>query len=48
LGLARTPDIRLTAIALLSYFQPRLYPIEHTVEDMSRLVILQLGQVGGV
>jgi hypothetical protein len=48
LGLARTPDIRLTAIALLSYFQPRLYPAEHTAKDTSRLVTLQLGQVGGV
>jgi len=48
LGLARTPDIRLTALALLSYFNPRLYRAEHTVADTSRLVVLQLGQVGGI
>jgi hypothetical protein len=48
LGLTRTPDIRLTAIGLLSYYKPRLYRSEYTASGTSRLVVLQLGQVGGV
>lgn len=48
LGLTRTPDIRLTAIGLLSYYKPRLYHSEYTAVGTSRLVVLQLGQVGGV
>jgi len=48
LGLTRTPDIRLTAIGLLSYYKPRLYRSEYTAACTSRLVVLQLGQVGGV
>lgn len=47
LGLARTPDIRLTALGLLSYYQPRLYRSEYMVSGTSRLVVLQLGQIGG-
>jgi hypothetical protein len=48
LGLARTPDIRLTALGLLSYYKPRLYRSEYTATGTSRLVVLQLGQVGGI
>jgi hypothetical protein len=48
LGLARTTDIRLTALGLLSYYKPRLYRSEYTAVGTSRLVVLQLGQVGGV
>jgi hypothetical protein len=48
LGLTRTPDVRITAISLLSYFHPTLYPSEYTTSGMSRLVVLQLGFVGGV
>lgn len=48
LGLTRTPDIRLTALGLLSYYKPRLYHSEYTAVGTSRLVVLQLGQVGGV
>jgi hypothetical protein len=47
-GLARTPDIRLTALGLLCGYQPRLYPSQYSATGTSRLVILQLGQVGGV
>jgi hypothetical protein len=47
LGLTRTPDIRLTAVGLLSYFKPRLYRSEYTASGTSRLVVLQLGQLGG-
>jgi hypothetical protein len=48
LGLSRTPDIRLTTLGLLSAYKPRLYRSEYTAVGTSRLVVLQLGQVGGV
>jgi hypothetical protein len=48
LGLTRTPDIRLTAIGLLSYYKPRLYRSEYTATNNTRLVVLHLGVVGGV
>jgi hypothetical protein len=48
LGLTRTPDVRITAISLLSYYRPTLYPSEYTASEKSRLVVLQLGLVGGV
>jgi hypothetical protein len=48
LGLTRTPDIRLTGVGLLSYYHPRLYRSEYTTYGTSRLVVLQLGLVGGV
>jgi hypothetical protein len=48
LGLTRTPDIRLTAVGLLSDYKPRLYRSEYTANGTSRLVVLQLGLVGGV
>ena len=47
LGLTRTPDIRLTSLSLLTYYQPRLYRSEYTSYGTSRLVVLQLGLVGG-
>jgi hypothetical protein len=46
LGLTRTPDIRVTCLSLLSYFQPRLYASEYTAEGTSRIAILNLGLVG--
>jgi hypothetical protein len=48
LGLTRTPDIRLTALGLLSYYKPRLHPSDYTANGTSRLVVFQLGQAGGV
>ena len=48
LGLTRSPDIRLTALSLLAEYKPRLYGSEYTASGTSRLVILQLGQVGGI
>ena len=48
LGLTRIPDIRLTALGLLCDYKPRIYSSEYTVSGTSRLVILQLGQAGGV
>jgi hypothetical protein len=48
LGLTRTPDIRLTALGLLSYYKPRLYPSDYMANGTSRLVVFQLGQAGGV
>jgi hypothetical protein len=48
LGLTRTPDVRLAALSLLSFYQPQLYRSEYTAYGTSRLVILQLGLIGGV
>ena len=48
IGLTRTPDIRLTAIGLLADYRPRLYRSEYTANGTSRIVVLQLGLVGGV
>ena len=47
IGLTRTPDIRVTAVSLLSYYHPRLYPSEFNTQGTSRLVVLQLGLAGG-
>jgi hypothetical protein len=47
LGLTRTPDVRLTALGLLSYYSPRVYASEYTATGTSRLVVLQLGLAGG-
>lgn len=48
LGLTRTPDVRLTALGLLCDYKPRLLRSEYNVAGTSKLVVLQLGQVGGV
>ena len=48
LGLTRTPDIRLTALGLLCDYKPRLYSSDYTTAGTSRVVVLQLGLVGGV
>ena len=51
IGLTRTPDIRVTALALLMYYHPTLYKSEFTLtageRPTQRLVVLQLGQQGG-
>jgi hypothetical protein len=47
IGLTRTPDIRVTTLGLLSYYHPNLFVSGYTVSDTSRLIILQLGLVGG-
>jgi hypothetical protein len=47
LGLTRIPDIRLTALGLLCDYKPQLYGSGYTAADTSRLVVLQLGIVGG-
>jgi hypothetical protein len=46
LGLTRTPDVRITALSLLSYYHPRVYASEYTATGTSRLVVLQLGLAG--
>lgn len=47
IGLTRTPDIRIAALALLMYYQPALYPSASTSSSSTRLVVLQLGLQGG-
>ena len=48
IGLTRTPDIRITALALLIYYKPNIFKETFTAPGKSRLVILQLAQLGGV
>jgi len=48
LGLTRTPDIRITALGLLDYYRPHLYRSDYNSLGTSKLIILQLGQMGGV
>jgi hypothetical protein len=47
IGLTRTPDIRVTALALLMFYHPTLYPSASTSSGSTRLVVLQLGLQGG-
>jgi len=47
IGLTRIPDIRITALALLMYYQPALSPSMPTASSSTRLVVLQLGLQGG-
>jgi len=47
IGLTRIPDIRITALALLMYYNPTVYKSEFGASGKSRLVTLQLGQQGG-
>jgi hypothetical protein len=47
-GLTRSADIRITALAILSFYHPSLYGFpEYTIYGTSRLAVLQLGIVGG-
>ena len=48
IGLTRSTDVRISALAILSYYQPRIYASDYTAQDSSRLVVLQLGIVGGI
>jgi hypothetical protein len=48
LGLTRTPDVRVPALSLLSYYHPRLYSSEYTASGTSRVIVLQLGLAGGI
>jgi hypothetical protein len=47
LGLTRVPDVRLTALGLLSDYNPRIYKSVYTAAGTSKLVVLQLGEAGG-
>jgi hypothetical protein len=46
-GLTRVPDIRISALALLTYYKPTIYKSEFMAAGTSRLVVLQLSQLGG-
>jgi hypothetical protein len=46
-GLARTPDIRIAMLGLLMFYRPNIYRSEFGASGTSRLVLLQLGQIGG-
>jgi len=47
LGMTRIPDIRLTAMGILGDYQPAKYGSLYTAAGSNRLVVLQLGLVGG-
>jgi hypothetical protein len=47
LGLTRTPDVRVTGLSLLSYYQPRVFASEYNATGTSRVAVLQLGLAGG-
>jgi hypothetical protein len=47
LGMARIPDIRLAALGILCDYQPARYGSLYTAAGSNRLVVLQLGIVGG-
>ncbi len=47
LGMTRIPDIRLTALGILCDYQPARYGSLYTAAGSNRLVVLQLGIVGG-
>ncbi|UCB59651.1 MAG: hypothetical protein JSW72_05820 [Candidatus Bathyarchaeota archaeon] len=51
IGLTRTPDIRIAALALLTYYHPIIYKTEFTLKTgespTQRLVVLHLSQQGG-
>lgn len=48
LGLTRTPDVRLASLSLLSYYHPQFYRSEYTAHGTSRLIVLELGLMGGI
>jgi hypothetical protein len=48
IGLARTTDIRVAALALLMHYHPSIYKSEFTASGTSRLIVLQLGQQGAI
>ena len=47
IGLTRTPDVRIAALAILMYYHPNVYRSNFGDRETSRLVTLQLGQQGG-
>ena len=47
LGMTRIPDIRLTALGILCNYQPVRYSALYSAQASNRLVVLQLGTVGG-
>ena len=47
LGMDRIPDIRLAALGILCDYQPTRYGSLYTAAGANRLVVLQLGTVGG-
>jgi hypothetical protein len=47
IGLTRIPDVRVSALALLVYYNPTIYKTMFEASGTSVLVTLQLGQQGG-
>jgi hypothetical protein len=47
IGLTRTPDVRVSALAILMHYNPELFSSELTFKGSSRLVWLELAKLGG-
>jgi hypothetical protein len=46
LGLARTPDLKVAIIGVLAAYRPSIYRSDFSVTGTTRIVTLQLGQLG--
>jgi hypothetical protein len=46
LGLARTPDLKVAIIGILAVYRPSIYRSDFSVTGTTRIVTLQLGQLG--
>jgi hypothetical protein len=46
-GVTRVPDVRISAVGILSDFNPTVYKSQYTAAGSSKLIVLQLGLAGG-
>jgi hypothetical protein len=47
IGLARTPDLRVAILGILAVYRPSIYRSDFSVSGTTRIVTLQIGQLGG-
>jgi len=46
IGLARTPDLRVAVLGILAVYRPSIYRSDFSVSGTTRIVTLQIGQLG--
>jgi hypothetical protein len=46
LGLARTPNLKVAMLGILAQYKPSIYRADFTVKGTTRVIVLQLGQIG--
>jgi hypothetical protein len=46
LGLARTPDLKVAILGVLAIYRPSIYRSDFSVSGTTRIVTLQIGQLG--